>query len=71
MESPERHKMVPRDHRSSLEVPIEKEAEKDPKFIHKLALISSIMVFSRLSGVTQYSYFMVDIMEHTQVSKVL
>ena len=26
------------------------------------------MIFSRLTGVTQFSYYMVDIMEHSKVS---
>ena len=42
------------------------EASKDdPKCALKLLLMSSVMAFSRLCGVTQYSYYMVDIMEKT------
>ena len=37
----------------------------------KLLLMSSIMAFSRLCGVTQYSYYMVDIMENTDVSSLV
>ena len=37
----------------------------------KLLLMSSIMAFSRLCGVTQYSYYMVDIMANTDVSSLV
>jgi hypothetical protein len=40
----------------------------DPKSSYKLCLMCCIMAFSRLSGVTQFSYFMVDIMDHCNVS---
>ena len=33
--------------------------------------MSSIMAFSRLCGVTQYSYYMVDIIENTDVSALV
>ena len=33
--------------------------------------MSSIMAFSRLCGVTQYSYYMVDIMENTNISNTI
>lgn len=42
----------------------------DPKCALKLLLMSAIMAFSRLCGVTQYSYYMVDIMENTASSNV-
>ena len=42
--------------------------ENDTKFCHKILLISSLMAFSRLCGVTQYSFYMVDIIEHAQTS---
>lgn len=38
--------------------------EQDPSTCFKIFLMCSIMVLSRLCGVTQYSYYMLDIVEH-------
>lgn len=48
----------------------EQSTKDDPKCALKLLLMSAIMAFSRLCGVTQYSYYMVDIMENTAGSDV-
>ena len=42
----------------------------DPKVGFKLFLMCGIMVFSRLCGVTQYSYYMVDIITNAGVTDV-
>ena len=41
-----------------------------PKVGFKLFLMCGIMVFSRLCGVTQYSYYMVDIITNAGVTDV-
>ncbi len=41
---------------------------QDISFVPKLGLMCSLMAFSRLTGVTQLSYYMVDILEHSNVS---
>lgn len=45
------------------------ETQEEPKCALKLLLMSAIMAFSRLCGVTQYSYYMVDIIDNTTNTK--
>ena len=38
---------------------------------YRIFLVTFIMTFARLTGIVQYSYYMVDLMEHTKVSNTL
>ena len=42
--------------------------EESSKCSLRLCLMSAIMAFSRLCGVSQYSYYLLDIMKHARVT---